>query len=48
LDFLGGRTLVDRIDLGFGLGYESLDHDFSSGNQHDLFEGFFFGGAGNF
>lgn len=48
LEFLGGSTPGDGVDLGFGLGYESLDHDFSSGNQHDLFEGFFFGGAGNF
>lgn len=48
LEFLGGGTPGDGVDLGFGLGYESIDHDFSNGNQHDLFEGFWFGGAGNF
>lgn len=37
-------------DLGMaGLGWEGMDHDFSEGNGGlpDLFEGFFFGGAGN-
>lgn len=31
------------MDLGFGLGWEGMDHDFSDGNQLDLFDGFFFG-----
>jgi hypothetical protein len=37
-------------DLGMGLGWEGLDHDFSEGGNGglDLFEGFFFGGSGNF
>ena len=37
-------------DLGMGLGWEGLDHDFSEGGNGgmDLFEGFFFGGTGNF
>jgi hypothetical protein len=38
-------------DLGVGLGWEGADHDFSEGGNGglpDLFEGFFFGGTGNF
>jgi hypothetical protein len=38
-------------DLGVGLGWEGVDHDFSGGGNGglpDLFEGFFFGGAGNY
>ena len=31
-------------DFGFGLGWEGLHHDFSDGQQYDLFDGFFFGG----
>lgn len=37
------------MDLNFGLGWEGLHHDFSDGQQLDLFDGFFFGdqrGAG--
>jgi hypothetical protein len=35
-------------DFGMGLGWEGMDHDFSEGGQvPDLFDGFFFGGAGN-
>lgn len=33
-----------QMDLGFGLGWEGMHHDFSDGQQVDLFEGFFFGG----
>lgn len=33
-----------NVDLGFGLGWEGLHHDFSDGQQYDLFDGFFFGG----
>jgi len=38
------------LDLGFGLGWDGTDHDFSEGNQLDLFDGFFFGGgsSGNY
>ncbi|KAK4151271.1 fungal-specific transcription factor domain-containing protein [Chaetomidium leptoderma] len=43
VDFSG---LADtQMDLGFGLGWEGLHHDFSDGQQLDLFDGFFFGGA---
>lgn len=34
-----------QMDLGMGLGWEGLHHDFSDGQQqYDLFDGFFFGG----
>ncbi|KLU86195.1 fungal specific transcription factor domain-containing protein [Magnaporthiopsis poae ATCC 64411] len=34
-----------QMDLGLGIGWEGMHHDFSDGNQHvDLFDGFFFGG----
>ncbi|KAB5536063.1 fungal-specific transcription factor domain-containing protein [Coniochaeta sp. 2T2.1] len=41
-----------QMDLNFGLGWEGLHHDFSDGQQLDLFDGFFFGdqrgtGGGN-
>lgn len=37
-------------DLGLGLGWEGVDHDFSEGGNGglDLFDGFFFGGTGGF
>ncbi|KAH8680904.1 fungal-specific transcription factor domain-containing protein [Xylariales sp. PMI_506] len=35
---------VQQMDLGFGLGWEGMHHDFSDGQQVDLFDGFFFGG----
>jgi hypothetical protein len=42
IDFSG---LADtQMDLGFGLGWEGLHHDYSEGQQLDLFDGFFFGG----
>jgi hypothetical protein len=34
----------EPMDLGFGLGWEGMHHDFSDGQQVDLFDGFFFGG----
>ncbi|KAH8881001.1 hypothetical protein GQ53DRAFT_668744 [Thozetella sp. PMI_491] len=40
-EFNGSDT---QMDLGFGLGWEGLNHDFSDGQQVDLFDGFFFGG----
>ncbi|KAI2782012.1 fungal-specific transcription factor domain-containing protein [Daldinia loculata] len=33
-----------QMDMGFGLGWEGMHHDFSDGQQVDLFDGFFFGG----
>jgi hypothetical protein len=51
MDFLGtggveglhGAAMEGQagLDLGFGLGWEGMDHDFSEGNQLDLFEGTF-------
>jgi hypothetical protein len=34
---------VPGLDLGFGLGFEGAEHDFSEGNQFDFFDGFYFG-----
>jgi hypothetical protein len=58
LDFLQGNGWDHGLDMNWaqggdmgvaGLGWEGVDHDFSEGNGGlpDLFEGFFFGGAGN-
>lgn len=33
-----------NMDLNLGFGWEGLHHDFSDGQQYDLFDGFFFGG----
>jgi hypothetical protein len=51
MDFLGtggveglhGAAMEGQagLDLGFGLGWEGIDHDFSEGNQLDLFDGMF-------
>lgn len=40
----GGIDETGNVDLGMGLGWEGLHHDFSDGQQYDLFDGFFFGG----
>ncbi|KAI8633332.1 fungal-specific transcription factor domain-containing protein [Xylariaceae sp. FL1651] len=32
-----------QMDMGFGIGWEGMHHDFSEGQQFDLFDGFFFG-----
>ncbi len=40
----GEYGFSDQMDLGFGLGWEGMHHDFSDGAQYDLFDGFFFGG----
>ncbi|KAI1825331.1 fungal-specific transcription factor domain-containing protein [Xylaria intraflava] len=32
-----------QMDMGFGIGWEGMHHDFSEGQQVDLFDGFFFG-----
>lgn len=58
MDFLGNGNGWDDYgsygnvnwggDLGVGLGWEGVDHDFSEGGNGglpDLFEGFFFGGT---
>jgi hypothetical protein len=46
LDAIDFSGLADtQMDLGFGLGWEGLHHDFSDGQQLDLFDGFFFGGG---
>ncbi|KAK7751542.1 hypothetical protein SLS62_006492 [Diatrype stigma] len=39
----GGNSDL-QMDMGFGLGWEGMHHDFSDGQQVDLFDGFFFGG----
>ena len=39
-----GDASGEQMDLGFGLGWEGMHHDFSDGQQVDLFDGFFFGG----
>ena len=41
---LNPAEVVGQMDLGFGIGWEGNHHDFSDGQQLDLFEGFFFGG----
>lgn len=40
----GGGLGEGTMDLNLGLGWEGLHHDFSDGQQYDLFDGFFFGG----
>ncbi|KAI0390703.1 fungal-specific transcription factor domain-containing protein [Xylariaceae sp. FL0594] len=32
-----------QMDMGLGIGWEGMHHDFSDGQQVDLFDGFFFG-----
>lgn len=44
LDGTGDFGFGEQVDLGYGLGWEGLHHDFSEGQQVDLFDGFFFGG----
>lgn len=41
---LNGSVDEANMDLNLGLGWEGLHHDFSDGQQYDLFDGFFFGG----
>jgi hypothetical protein len=45
MDGLHGAAMDGQagLDLGFGLGWEGMDHDFSEGNQLDIFDGMFFG-----
>ncbi|KAK4463687.1 positive regulator of purine utilization [Cladorrhinum samala] len=38
-----GGTIDTPMDMGFGLGWD-MHHDYSDGQQLDLFDGFFFGG----
>ncbi|KAI2629441.1 fungal-specific transcription factor domain-containing protein [Xylaria nigripes] len=35
-----------QMGMGFGIGWEGMHHDFSEGQQVDLFDGFFFGAQG--
>ncbi|KAF4612808.1 hypothetical protein G7Y89_g15565 [Cudoniella acicularis] len=46
----GGAQNSWTGDLGMGLGWDGMDHDFSEGGNGgvDLFDGFFFGGTGTF
>jgi hypothetical protein len=46
----GGNGGFNGGDLGMGLGWEGVDHDFSDGGGQlpDLFDGFFFGGTGGY
>lgn len=46
LDVNGAQSA--NIDMGFGLGGWDFsgEHDWSEGNNLDLFDGFFFGGGG--
>lgn len=41
---MNGSVSEGNMDLNLGLGWEGLHHDFSDGQQYDLFDGFFFGG----
>ncbi|KXJ92230.1 fungal-specific transcription factor domain-domain-containing protein, partial [Microdochium bolleyi] len=46
---VGGGGFGDpdmQMDVGLGMGWEGMHHDFSDGQQVDLFDGFFFGGSG--
>jgi len=45
IDFTG-LTAEAQMDLGFGLAWEGMHHDYSEGQSLDLFDGFFFGGGG--
>ncbi|KAL1847122.1 hypothetical protein VTK73DRAFT_10419 [Phialemonium thermophilum] len=41
---VGAAGLTEgQMDMNFGIGWEGLHHDFSDGQQFDLFDGFFFG-----
>jgi hypothetical protein len=46
----GGNGGFSGGDLGMGLGWEGVNHDFSDGGGQlpDLFDGFFFGGTGQY
>lgn len=41
----GGDMSQQQLDLGFGINWDNLHHDFSDGGQQmNIFDGFFFGG----
>lgn len=41
----GGDMAQQQLDLGFGINWDNLHHDFSDGGQQmNIFDGFFFGG----
>ena len=46
----GGNGGFNGGDLGMGLGWEGVNHDFDDGGGQlpDLFDGFFFGGTGSY
>ncbi|TEA21776.1 Positive regulator of purine utilization [Colletotrichum sidae] len=40
----GGDVTTPQLDLGFGINWDNMHHDFSDGQQMNIFDGFFFGG----
>ncbi|EQB45276.1 hypothetical protein CGLO_15864 [Colletotrichum gloeosporioides Cg-14] len=40
----GGDGTTPNLDLGFGINWDNMHHDFSDGQQMNIFDGFFFGG----
>ncbi|KAL0944381.1 fungal specific transcription factor [Colletotrichum truncatum] len=39
-----GDGTTPQLDLGFGINWDNMHHDFSDGQQMNIFDGFFFGG----
>uniref|UniRef100_H1VIT9 Fungal specific transcription factor n=1 Tax=Colletotrichum higginsianum (strain IMI 349063) TaxID=759273 RepID=H1VIT9_COLHI len=39
-----GEVTTPQLDLGFGINWDNMHHDFSDGQQMNIFDGFFFGG----
>lgn len=39
-----GDGATPQLDLGFGINWDNMHHDFSDGQQMNIFDGFFFGG----
>ncbi|KAJ0309943.1 hypothetical protein COL5a_011945 [Colletotrichum fioriniae] len=39
-----GDVTTPQLDLGFGINWDNMHHDFSEGQQMNIFDGFFFGG----
>ncbi|KAK2063524.1 fungal-specific transcription factor [Colletotrichum caudatum] len=38
-----GDVTTPQLDLGFGINWDNMHHDFSDGQQMSIFDGFFFG-----